>query len=299
MTRTADLAMGARWNARQSPQRTSGRVSDAHGCGSAHVQNNRRSAGRGLLPLASRTMRRPGFGDRAFFPGEPIDRLRRLGRVRARPSRTSPEARRRPTSGHAIAEQAIRALKRVLNGFAGIPGSPCPLNRGDRPISAHLTPRIAQAQTSRAAAHSAAGICSPITQGASSAAPSTQALFSCPRVAGQRSRPIQWRAVRGEPQGSPVPCGRSANPRTVRHPAFCSAVADSTHKESSMNRSARAAAAAIPESLFLPIEAPRDAWPCLIEHAADALAGRCIHDSETLALELRAIAAALRAEVSA
>lgn len=66
-----------------------------------------------------------------------------------------------------------------------------------------------------------------------------------------------------------------------------------------MNRSARAAAAAIHDSLFLPIEAPRDAWPRLIEHAADALAGRTIFDSETLALELRAIAAALRAEVSA
>ncbi|NCT66370.1 MAG: hypothetical protein GXC76_01870 [Rhodanobacteraceae bacterium] len=64
-----------------------------------------------------------------------------------------------------------------------------------------------------------------------------------------------------------------------------------------MNRSALAArAAALPASLHLPIKAPRDAWPALIEHAADALAGRCIFDSETLALELRAIAEALRCD---
>lgn len=67
-----------------------------------------------------------------------------------------------------------------------------------------------------------------------------------------------------------------------------------------MNKCHSAApAAAYPASLHLPIEAPRDAWPVLIEHAADALQGRCMFDSETLALELFAIAEALRAEVTA
>lgn len=79
---------------------------------------------------------------------------------------------------------AIRALKGVLNGFPGIPASPRPMNRAPRRNSTHLTHRIAQAQTSPAAAHSAAGFDSPNTQGASSAALSMPALFSCPRVAG-------------------------------------------------------------------------------------------------------------------
>lgn len=65
------------------------------------------------------------------------------------------------------------------------------------------------------------------------------------------------------------------------------------------SRSVAAPAAAFPASLHLPIEAPRDAWPVLIEHAADALEGRGMFDSETLALELRAIAQALRVEASA
>lgn len=53
------------------------------------------------------------------------------------------------------------------------------------------------------------------------------------------------------------------------------------------------------ENLSLPIEAPRSAWPGLLDHAADALQGRCTFDSEILALELRAIAEALRVEVAA
>lgn len=62
-----------------------------------------------------------------------------------------------------------------------------------------------------------------------------------------------------------------------------------------MNRSTFAAPAAnFPPSLHLPIEAPRTSWPGLIEHAASALQGRCVHDSEALALELRAIAEALK-----
>jgi len=68
-----------------------------------------------------------------------------------------------------------------------------------------------------------------------------------------------------------------------------------------INSRARATSgkSATPENLLLPIEAPRDSWPTLLNHAADALTGRCIYDSETLALELRAIAVALRVEVSA
>ncbi|SDD06036.1 hypothetical protein [Aquimonas voraii] len=44
---------------------------------------------------------------------------------------------------------------------------------------------------------------------------------------------------------------------------------------------------------------PRPQWAGLLQHAAMALEGRAIFDSESLAAELRAIAAALRAEVTA
>jgi hypothetical protein len=40
----------------------------------------------------------------------------------------------------------------------------------------------------------------------------------------------------------------------------------------------------------------RPEWAGLLEHAAMALEGRCIFDSETLAAELREIAAAISAE---
>lgn len=66
-----------------------------------------------------------------------------------------------------------------------------------------------------------------------------------------------------------------------------------------MNRSTLAASAAdFPPSLRLALDVPRDAWAGLIEHAASALEGRCIFDSESLAQELRAIAHGLRGEVS-
>ena len=65
------------------------------------------------------------------------------------------------------------------------------------------------------------------------------------------------------------------------------------------NRISAASAARSPINLPLPIEVPRDAWAELIEHAAAAIAGRCIFDSETLVPELCAIAAAMRAEVQA
>ena len=66
-----------------------------------------------------------------------------------------------------------------------------------------------------------------------------------------------------------------------------------------MNRPTLAAlAAGYPPSLRLSLDVPRDAWAGLIEHAASALEGRCIFDSESLAQELRAIANTLRAEVS-
>lgn len=64
-----------------------------------------------------------------------------------------------------------------------------------------------------------------------------------------------------------------------------------------MSRSTLAApAAAFPPSLHLPIEAPRDCWPGLIERAAAALEERPGIHLETLALELRAIAEALRVD---
>lgn len=54
-----------------------------------------------------------------------------------------------------------------------------------------------------------------------------------------------------------------------------------------------------PANLHLPIEAPRQQWPGMIEYAADALTGRRPSNPEALALELRAIAEALRMEVAA
>lgn len=65
------------------------------------------------------------------------------------------------------------------------------------------------------------------------------------------------------------------------------------------NRTIAAPAADFPPSLDLPIEAPRDQWPELFVRAAEALEGRHAHRRETLALELRAIAEALRVEVTA
>lgn len=56
---------------------------------------------------------------------------------------------------------------------------------------------------------------------------------------------------------------------------------------------------ATPPTLPLPLSVPRESWPGLLEHAADAIEGRCIYDSHTLGHELRAIAAGLRGEVRA
>lgn len=52
------------------------------------------------------------------------------------------------------------------------------------------------------------------------------------------------------------------------------------------------------EDLTLPIEAPRADWPALLNKAADALQGWRKVDPETLALELRAISAALHKELN-
>lgn len=82
----------------------------------------------------------------------------------------------------------ISFFKRVLNkSKGGYAADPAPL----------LTARRQRAHTCPAAAQSADGFRSPNSQGASSAAPSMQALFSCPRVAGQRSRPVQRRRCAG------------------------------------------------------------------------------------------------------
>lgn len=47
-------------------------------------------------------------------------------------------------------------------------------------------------------------------------------------------------------------------------------------------------------TIHLPIEAPRADWPGLIERAAATLTGTRPYNPETLALELQAIAVALR-----
>ncbi len=54
-----------------------------------------------------------------------------------------------------------------------------------------------------------------------------------------------------------------------------------------------------PANLHLPIEAPRPQWPDLIENAASALEFSDALAGQRLALELRAIAEALRVEVAA
>ncbi|MCG6118365.1 MAG: hypothetical protein MEQ07_09265 [Aquimonas sp.] len=48
-----------------------------------------------------------------------------------------------------------------------------------------------------------------------------------------------------------------------------------------------------PAASAIPANIPRSQWPFLLRHAADALEGRAIHDSESLAAELRAIALAM------
>ena len=60
-----------------------------------------------------------------------------------------------------------------------------------------------------------------------------------------------------------------------------------------MHRSALAASAAPFKSLSLPFNVPRESWPHLLEQAAAALLGER-HDAEALAVELFAIAAALK-----
>ena len=114
-----------------------------------------------------------------------------------------------------------------------------------------------------------------------------------------RSQPVQWRAVRGSRKARRSSC-RSVNRVPSATPFDSGLAVTQLHEDRTMNRSAIAApAAAFPPSLHLPIEAPRDAWPALIECAADALEGCNAHRREILALELRAIAEALRVEVSA
>ncbi|ODU41234.1 hypothetical protein [uncultured Aquimonas sp.] len=61
-----------------------------------------------------------------------------------------------------------------------------------------------------------------------------------------------------------------------------------------MNTHTPAASATLPA-----LSVPRPQWAGLLDHAALAIEGRAIFDSETLGAELRAIAAALRAEVTA
>lgn len=66
-----------------------------------------------------------------------------------------------------------------------------------------------------------------------------------------------------------------------------------------MKRSTQVARSATPTNLDLPIESPRNAWPALLDRAADHIAGLNVIGGAVLALELRTIAMKLRSEASA
>lgn len=176
--------------------------------------------------------------------------------------------------------------------------------RAPRPVgSGRFGPATALDKTERsfetdtAAAKSAAGVRSPIIRGAYAPIPDAGAFF-VPASAGAHL-PALWRAVRGSRKAR-RPSDRSSN-RVPSVTLFRSGVAVTHLSEDRTMKSTNTAAhaASFPQNLLLPIEAPRESWPGLLDHAAAALSGECIFDSETLALELRAIAAALRAEVRA
>lgn len=108
------------------------------------------------------------------------------------------------------------------------------------PTAILLTPRRSAWQPDPAAAKSAAGLGLPNTYGAPSAHPRSRRFF-CARNKWARTLASSWRAVRGEPKGSPVrrpvvqPAHRSP-------PAIGLVVADSiTYGDPTMNRSTPAA----------------------------------------------------------
>ncbi len=143
------------------------------------------------------------------------------------------------------------------------------------------------------AAKSATGFDRPKSKGAQAPHASQRRFFHARDSGVACARPFNGGPCVGVRKGCRFPLGRSVNPRTVRHPAIDSAVADSNPKGArTMNTRTPAATAAS-------TNVPRPQWAGLLQHAAMALEGRAIFDSESLAAELRAIAAALRAEVTA
>lgn len=189
-----------------------------------------------------------------------------------------------------------RALRLRPGRFRGMSSTrECPATHGQ--YRTGLATHRPGAYRDHVAAKSATGFDSPSPTAHMRPSPDAGA-FLLPASDG-RSQPVQWRAVRGSRKARRS-VGRSVN-RVPSATPFDSGLADSTtYGVRTMNRSAIAAPAAIfPPSLHLPIEAPRDAWPALIERAASMLEGQPARDAETLALELRAIAEALRVEVAA
>ncbi|MDR2012151.1 MAG: hypothetical protein LBQ20_03740 [Rhodanobacter sp.] len=98
-----------------------------------------------------------------------------------------------------------------------------------------------------------------------------------------------WRAVRGSRKAR-----RSSGRYVNRVPSVTSfdieAAVTQLPEDRTMNRSIPAARAAMPENLSLPLKLPRQMWAAILEHAARALEGRRLFDSETLDRQLRAVA---------
>ncbi len=148
-----------------------------------------------------------------------------------------------------------------------------------------------------AAAKSAAGFGSPSPEAHMRPSPDAGA-FLLPASDG-RSQPVQWRAVRGSRKARRS-SGRSSNRAPSATPFGSGLAVTQLPEDRTMKHHPSAAPAAdFPPSLHLPIEAPRAAWPRLLDLAAAALEDRTATGREVLALELRAIAEALRAEVAA
>lgn len=121
-------------------------------------------------------------------------------------------------------------------------------------MSVLLTRRAGSAQTEIVAVHPATGNSSPNPKAHN--APSVQrrgAFFVPARKAGRACQPSQRRAMRGEPQGSPVSFGPVCYPRIVRHPANSSAVADSITKGVHRMNVSPAAPAAPRQTVEIPL----------------------------------------------
>lgn len=121
-------------------------------------------------------------------------------------------------------------------------------------MSVLLTRRAGSAQTEIVAVHPATGIGLPNPKAHN--APSVQrrgAFFVPARKAGRACQPSQRRAMRGEPQGSPVSFGPVDQPAHRPPPAIGLAVADSITKGVHRMNVSHAAPAAPRQTVEIPL----------------------------------------------